>query len=641
MIALFIPELGKFTLILALMLSLLQIIFPLWGAARNMVAYMLVARLAALMQFILVSISFFALAYAFVTNDFSVRYVAENSNTALPWIYRFCAVWGAHEGSLLLWVYLLTVWMAAVSIFSQSLPLVMVARILAILAMIAAGFYLFLLTNSDPFVRLLPNIPLNGRDLNPLLQDPGLVIHPPMLYMGYVGFSVAFAFVMAALMGGQLDSNWARWSRPWTLVAWCFLTYGIAAGSWWAYRELGWGGWWFWDPVENASFLPWLAGTALIHSLVVTEKRNAFKAWTAFLAICCFSLSLLGTFLVRSGVLISVHAFATDPHRGEFLLAFLMLVVGGSLTLYAWRARTLKIELHQFNFFSREAMLLSNNIILFVAMLSILLGTIYPLIMDVLGLAKLSVGYPYFNAIFVPLMIPLFFLMGLAPWTHWKLTHRDLKPQLIKMFLVVVLLALALPWLAGVKIKLMVIVSLSLAFWISFNALAQTLQLKAKKIERRSVSFNQWAMIVAHLGVAITLIGISLSTAYSEQRNLSMEIGDQVRVGPYEIRLTNLSNLIGPNYKAVVASMQLEEDNQVVGMLYPEQRIYNVSHTDKAKTAIKAGLFSDLYIALGTPLEQAAWSVRLYYKPFVRWIWGGGLFMVIGGLLALAGKRRR
>ncbi|HYF97605.1 MAG TPA: heme lyase CcmF/NrfE family subunit, partial [Coxiellaceae bacterium] len=570
--------------------------------------------------------------YAFITNDFSVRYVAENSNSTLPLIYRFCAVWGAHEGSLLLWVYLLTLWMAAVSIFSLHLPLTLIARILAVLSMVAAGFYLFILLTSDPFARLLTDIPLNGRDLNPLLQDPGLVIHPPMLYMGYVGFSVAFAFVIAALMEGKLDATWARWTRPWTLIAWVFLTYGIVAGSWWAYRELGWGGWWFWDPVENASFLPWLAGTALIHSLIVTEKRNAFKAWTAFLAICCFSLSLLGTFLVRSGVLISVHAFATDPHRGEFLLAFLMLVIGCSLALYAWRARSIKTEIHDFNFFSREAMLLSNNIILFVAMLTVLLGTVYPLFMDELGLAKLSVGYPYFNAVFIPLMIPLFFLMGVAPWCHWKHTHADLKQPLIAMFVLVCILAYALPWLAGVQTTFQVTLALSLALWIAFNALIQLL---------KTTHLRQWAMIVAHLGVAVTVVGISLTTAYSQQRNLSMELGDEIAVGPYQFQLVNLTNITGPNYHGVAASIKVIKDHQLLTILYPEQRIYNVSKAVKAKTAIKAGLFSDFYVALGTPLDHAAWSVRIYYKPFVRWIWAGGLMMVLGGILGVWAKRRK
>ena len=632
MLNLFIPELGKFALILALMVSLVQIVFPLWGAHKQIEPYMRLSRLGALIQALLVSISFFCLAYAFISNDFSVRYVAENSNTALPLIYRFCAIWGAHEGSLLLWVYILTLWMAAVSIFSMHLPLSLVARILAVLALVAAGFYVFILLTSDPFSRFLPEIPLNGRDLNPLLQDPGLVIHPPMLYMGYVGFSVAFAFVIAALLEGKLDATWARWARPWTLIAWCFLTYGIVAGSWWAYRELGWGGWWFWDPVENASFLPWLAGTALIHSLIVTEKRNAFKAWTAFLAICCFSLSLLGTFLVRSGILISVHSFASDPHRGEFLLAFLMLVIGGSLALYGWRAKNIKHELHDFDYFSREAFLLSNNIILFVAMLTVLLGTIYPLIIDELGLAKLSVGYPYFNAVFIPLMIPLFFLMGIAPWMHWKKTRVNLKRPLCTMFILVCVLACALPWLARVKMSVMVVLMLALALWVSLNALIQLV---------KNSRLSQWAMVIAHVGVAVTIIGISLSTAYSEQRNLSMEVGDQVAVGPYKFQLMNLANMTGPNYHGVVASIQVEEQGRLVSLLHPEQRIYEVSKSVKAKTDIRAGLFSDLYVALGTPLDKNAWSVRIYYKPFVRWIWGGGILMMLGGIIGVIAKRRR
>ncbi len=641
MMALIIPELGHYALILALAFSIVQIIFPLWGVHQQILPYMRLARITAVGQAVLMSLSFAALAFAFIDNDFSLRYVAENSNSQLPLVYRFCAVWGAHEGSLLLWVYILSLWTAAVSLCSRQLPLEMLARILAVLAMISAGFYLFLLITSDPFTRILGEIPVNGLDLNPLLQDPGLVIHPPMLYMGYVGFSVAFAFVIAALLGGKLDSTWARWARPWTMVAWCFLTYGIVAGSWWAYRELGWGGWWFWDPVENASFLPWLAGTALIHSLIITEKRNAFKAWTAFLAICCFSLSLLGTFLVRSGVLISVHAFAVDPKRGEFLLAFLMLVIGASLALYALRARYLKTTLHYFSLDSREAMLLSNNIILFVAMLTVLLGTLYPLLMDELGLAKISVGYPYFNAVFVPLMIPLFFLMGIGPLCHWQKTQKSLLRHLFKMFVFVSLLATALPWLVGVKMHFMVVVMLALSFWIAFNAFSTSIAYADKRLKLRSLKLNQWAMIVAHLGVAVTIIGITLSLSYSQQRNLSMEVGDQVRVGPYQLQLQALNELQGPNYHGVTAVIGVKESDQWVDVLHPQQRIYTVGKVAKAKTDIRATLFSDLYVALGTPLGKNAWSMRVYYKPFVRWIWAGGLMMMLGGLLSLFNKRLR
>ncbi len=638
MIGYMIPELGHYSLILALALSLIQIFIPMIGASKNRVGYMQCGRYCAFGQTFFIGLSFLALAFAFINNDFSIRYVAENSNSHLPLIYRFCAVWGAHEGSLLLWVLILSFWTTAVSLFSKNLPLTFLSRILSILAIVSTGFYLFLLLTSDPFQRLI-DVPLNGRDLNPLLQDPGLIIHPPMLYMGYVGFSVAFAFAIAALISGELNSLWARWTRPWTLIAWCFLTYGIVAGSWWAYRELGWGGWWFWDPVENASFLPWLSGTALIHCLIVTEKRNAFKAWTAFMAICSFALSLLGTFLVRSGILISVHSFAVDPKRGQFLLAYLMLIVGGSLGVYAWRARTLKTNLIHFSYASRESFLLFNNLILFVAMLTVLLGTLYPLLIDSIGLEKISVGYPYFNAVFIPLTIPLLFLMGIGPQLHWEYTQKSILNNLIRMLIFVAILALFLPLLAHKPFKWIVSLMLLLSFWVAFNALVQWVDIK--KMKFKSLPLSRWAMVLAHIGVAITIIGITLTSSYSEEKNLSMQVGDRVTVGPYQFKLEGLSNLEGPNYQGVIAKVMVYEKNHVMTILYPEQRVYDQGKIAKAKTDISAGIFRDLYVALGIPLEENSWSMRIYYKPFIRWIWGGGILMLLGGLVGALDRRFR
>ena len=626
-----IPELGHYAIILAFCLAIGQAILPLVGVARNNRALMQLSRSAAFGQCFFVGLAFAALAYSFLTNDFSVAYVAENSNTHLPWVYRFCAVWGAHEGSLLLWVFILTLWMSAVSIFSRQLPLDMLARVLAVLAIIAAGFYLFLLTTSDPFVRLLPNFPVDGRDLNPILQDPGLVIHPPMLYMGYVGFSVAFAFAIAALLRGKFDAAWARWTRPWTMVAWCFLTFGIVLGSWWAYRELGWGGFWFWDPVENASLLPWLVGTALIHVLVVAEKRDVFKAWTILLAVCAFSLSLLGTFLVRSGVLISVHAFAVDPKRGLFLLEFLMIVVGASLALYAWRSNKI-VNTGQFNFWSRETLLLSNNLILFIAMVTVLLGTLYPLIIGVLHLGKLSVGAPYFNAVFVPLMIPMLLLMGIAPRLQWHRSSVAIRP-FVYLFAVVLLVSILIPIILGVKERLIVVSGVCLALWVIANSF---LGVRASRF-----SLRQWGMLLAHVGVGVTVIGLLFATTYSQSRNISMKVGDQVSVGDYQFKLTAVNALKGPNYSGAKASVRIQKkDGRLLTVLHPEQRFYPVQETMVAKTAIQANVFRDLYVALGASLGHGAWAVRIYYKPFVRWIWWGGFFMIFGGIFALFAMRR-
>lgn len=637
------PELGHFALVLALCLAITQSVIPMIGAARAHVRWMSLAKSCAYGQLFFIGFAFFVLAYSFVVNDFSIAYVTANSNRYLPGMYRFAAVWGAHEGSLLLWVFILSVWMAAVSFLSRSLPLETVARVLAVLGIISIGFLLFMLLTSDPFTRLLPSVPFNGRSLNPLLQDPGLVGHPPMLYMGYVGFSVAFAFAIAALIEGRLDSAWARWSRPWTIIAWCFLTLGVTLGSWWSYRELGWGGWWAWDPVENASFMPWLAGTALMHSLAVTEKRNVFKAWTVLLAIMAFSLSLIGTFLVRSGVLISVHAFAIDPARGTYILRFLLIVIGGSLVLYAWRARAIKTS-GQFQFWSRETMLLLNNVILIVAMLTVLMGTMYPLFIDALHLGKLSVGPPYFNLVFLPLMVPLFFLMAVAPLFRWRETNVfDVIKRVRLVFVFTIVLTAALLWLFAGSIKPLVFVGLSLSIWI----VAVTIQSLFRhdcdgRLKLKRLSRSQLGMILAHLGVAVCLAGIVLTTAYSQERDVRMKPGDSVVVGGYQFHFWGTRELTGPNYTGVEVGIVVKHLGKSVALLKPQMRTYNVQQTSRPKAAIQIGVFQDLYVVLGEPIgDQGDWSMRIYLKRFVRWIWYGGIVMLLGGLLAISDRRYR
>ncbi|OGO92567.1 MAG: c-type cytochrome biogenesis protein CcmF [Coxiella sp. RIFCSPHIGHO2_12_FULL_44_14] len=619
-----IPELGHYALIVALSLSISQAVLPWWGIVRSQERYLRLAQYTAIAQLLFVGLSFLLLVYAFVSNDFSVAYVANNSNTRLPLIYRLCAIWGAHEGSLLLWVLILCLWSVAVSRWSRPLPLDMLARVLSILAFIGIGFYLFLLTTSNPFARWLPNYPVDGADLNPLLQDPGLVLHPPILYMGYVGFSVVFACAIAALAAGRLNAEWARWSRPWTTLAWCFLTLGIVLGSWWAYRELGWGGWWFWDPVENASFLPWLAGTALLHSLIVTEKRDVFKAWTVLLAITAFSLSLLGTFLVRSGVLISVHAFAVDSARGAFVLRFLTITIGSSLLLYAWRAKHI-VNTGTFDFWSRETMLLVNNLLLLVAMMTVLLGTLYPLIIDAWHLDKVSVGAPYFNTVFIPLMWPLLFLMGWGPLFYWH--HRDpkvlLRQSIILLFMSI-LLALVFSGLWGERFLWSVLVGVTLSLWILFNTIRAGLTGTAP-----------YSMMLAHGGVAVMVMGIVLTTAYSQHRDFQWQVGERAQVGPYQFQLLNVLPIVGPNYTGLRGVVKVSKENHAVTVLYPEQRLFTVTKTTLAKTDIHASLFHDLYVALGTSMGPNTWGVRIYYKPFVRWIWMGGLLMVLGGLVSM------
>jgi cytochrome c-type biogenesis protein CcmF len=630
-----IPEFGHYALVLALCISLVQGVLPLVGAHFGRRDWLVLARPTAQTVFLLLAIAFGILAWSFYSNDFSVLYVAEHSNSQMPVIYRLGAVWGGHEGSLLLWVFLLATWTILVAQLSKALDDFMVARVIGVLGLVTSGLLLFVLTTSNPFERLLPAAQ-DGRSLNPLLQDPGLVFHPPMLYMGYVGFSVAFAFAIASLLSGRLDAAWARWSRPWTTAAWVFLTLGIALGSWWAYYELGWGGWWFWDPVENASFIPWLVGTALLHSLAVTEKRGGFKSWTVLLAITAFSLSLLGTFLVRSGVLTSVHAFATDPRRGIFILIFLSLVVGSSLALYAWRAPKSTMG-GKFNLSSRETFILLGNVFLVVSAGSVLLGTLYPLLIDALHLGKISVGPPYFNSVFVPIMVPLLVLMGIGPWASWK--QSNLLSIIKRLWLagaVALVAGVAIPlimgqftWLAGMGFML--------AFWVIASGCMQIVrQAKAGKPTRSFIG-----MQVAHLGIAVFVIGVTMVGAYQEEKDVRMSAGDTVTVGGYQIQLQGVNPARGPNYQAMRGTFLLSKDGGSQTSLYPEKRSYFSSTMPMTEAAIDAGLTRDIYVSLGEELGDQSWAVRVYYKPFVDWIWGGCLLMALGGVLAMSDKRYR
>ena len=641
-----IPELGQFALVLALTLALAQGTLPLIGAARGNAQWMQLARPAAQGQFVFVAIAFGCLTCSFIQNDFSVLNVASNSNSALPLQYRIAAVWGSHEGSLLLWVLMLTGWTMAVSLFSSHLPDDIVARVLGVLGLVSIGFLSFMLFTSNPFDRLLPAA-MDGRDLNPLLQDFGMVIHPPMLYMGYVGFSVAFAFAIAALLSGRLDATWARWSRPWTTTAWAFLTVGIALGSWWAYYELGWGGWWFWDPVENASFLPWLVGTALIHSLAVTEKRGAFKSWTVLLAIFAFALSLLGTFLVRSGVLTSVHAFATDPKRGIFILIFLAIVIGGSLALFAWRAQRVGMG-GRFEVVSRESLLLTNNVLLTAAAGSVLLGTLYPLFLDALGLGKLSVGPPYFETVFVPLMAPALFLMGVGPIARWKQAAvPELAARLKWAFAVAVVGALAISLIMG-KWAPLASLGLLLALWI-FASSAVTLASRLKQTpgplgaKLRAQSRSYYGMLLAHVGVGVFVVGVTMVKTYEAEKDVKLAIGESVELNGYAFRFDAINDVKGPNYIAARGTIQVTRNGVPLKTLYPEKRIYNVQKNPMTEAAIATGFTGDLYVSLGEPVDDAAkaWVIRVQVKPFVDWIWGGCVLMALGGLLAVFDRRYR
>ncbi len=639
------PELGQFALILSLCFSIALFILPMTGAYLGNSLLMNTGRSLTTGFFLFVAFSFLCLVYSFVQDDFSVKYVASNSNSLLPVYYKVSAVWGGHEGSLLLWILMLAGWTLAVSVFSKSLALDMQARVLSILGFVAVGFLLFILLTSNPFDRILPMPPQEGSDLNPLLQDIGLIIHPPVLYMGYVGFAVSFAFAIAALLTGRLDSAWARWSRPWAIMAWGFLSVGIALGSWWAYYELGWGGWWFWDPVENASFLPWLIGTALIHSLAVTEKRGLFKNWTILLAIFTFSLSLLGTFLVRSGVLTSVHAFANDPERGVFILGFLFVVVGSSLTLYALRAPVVKSSTG-FSWLSRETLLLGNNILLCVVMVTVLLGTLYPLIADALSLGKISVGPPYFNMFFLPLMGILCLLMALGPVSNWKRTSaKQLWQLLSKPWMISVIIGAVFPLLYGKRYEVLAAIGVFVASWIVTGLVADLIyrlrHSESLVLGLKKLSLSYFAMVIAHAGIAVTLIGICLTSIYSEHRDLRMDVGQKVQLLDYEFELTKLSKLQGPNYTADQADITVYYKGEFLEYMYPQKRRYMASGNIMTEVALDAGFFRDLYVAMGEPLNETAWAMRVYVKPVVRWIWLGALMMALGAVLAVADKRYR
>ena len=639
-----IPEIGHFSLILALLVSLVLGSFPIIGAARGNTVWMGLAKPLAGVQFFLIAFAFLCLVYAFAFMDYSVLYVANNSNSKLPLQFRIAAVWGGHEGSLLLWALILSIWTVAVSLFSKRIPDDMRARILGVMGLISVGFLLFMLMVSNPFERLIPAA-LDGRDLNPLLQDPGMIFHPPMLYMGYVGFSVAFAFSIAALLGGQLDAAWARWSRPWTILAWIFLTVGIMAGSNWAYYELGWGGWWFWDAVENASFMPWLVGTALIHSLAVTEKRGSFKAWTVLLAICAFSLSLLGTFLVRSGVLTSVHAFATDPRRGIFILAFLVIVIGGSLLLFAWRASTVGRG-GKFDVVSRESFLLANNVLLAVAALSVLLGTLYPLFLDALNLGKISVGPPYFDAVFAPLMAPAIFLMGVGPIARWKeAALPELAKRLRWAFGISIATAVILPLMLG-NFTPMIGLGLFLAFWV-FASTAELVYQRLGKSDLplmgriKANSRSWWGMVIAHLGVAVFVLGVTIVKGFESEIAVKMLPGDVAHLAGYDFTFDGVVDSQGPNYEVSRGQIHVTKNSVLRTILEPEKRLYTVTNMPMTEAGISPHLIHDLYASLGEPLDGGAWSVRIYHKPMVEWVWFGCLMMAFGGFLALADKRYR
>jgi len=642
-----IPSIGELALIIAFILAIMQGTLPLIGVWKNKKSLISLAVPTARAQSALVALAFFILGYSFYVNDFSMLYVAATSNSQLPTIYRLAAVWGGHEGSMLLWVTILAVWTVAVTMFAKNLPDSFRIRLIAVMGLVSVGFLAFILFTSNPFDRLIPAA-LDGRDLNPLLQDPGMVFHPPVLYMGYVGFSVAFAFAIAALLDGSLDNAWARWTRPWTTVAWAFLTLGIAFGSKWAYYELGWGGWWFWDAVENASFMPWLVGTALIHSLAVTEKRGAFKVWTVLLSICAFSLSLLGTFLVRSGVLTSVHAFATDPSRGLFILLYLVIVIGGALLLFAIRAPSVGLG-EKFDVVSRESFLLANNVVLAAAAGSVLLGTMYPLLIDAIGGGKISVGPPYFDAVFAAIMSPGIFLMGLGPLAKWKKASMPEIGARLKLAAVIsVVSAILVPSVMG-KLTLMLAVGVFMGVWV----LSTTLILLQNRINTRLTASSTllenlkgiplafYGMLVAHFGIGVFILGVTLVKGYETEQDVRMEINDVAKVDDLAFVFKGTKEVKGPNYIASLGTFIINSGDKTIGTLYPEKRFYPVQGATMTEADIDPGVFKDLYVSLGEPLENGAWSVRIYIKPFVQWIWAGCIIMALGGLLALSDRRYR
>ena len=640
-----IAELGNYALALSLAIAVLLAIFPLWGAEKGNVQFMALARPMTYGLFLILSVSFGALFYVFAINDFSVQYVVNNSNTTLPIYYRLSAVWGSHEGSLLLWIWLLSLWSAAVALFSKRLPQEAVARVLGIMGIISIGFLLFVLFTSNPFTRTFPDFPVDGKELNPLLQDIGLIFHPPLLYMGYVGFSVAFAFSIASLMTGKLDTAWARWSRPWTMAAWVFLTLGIVLGSWWAYYELGWGGWWFWDPVENASFMPWLAGTALLHSLAVTEKRGSFKAWTVLLAILAFSLCLLGTFLVRSGILVSVHAFASDPTRGLYVLAYLIVVIGGSLTLYAYKGSQIRSR-DNAERYSRESLLLLNNILLMTALCVVLLGTLLPLVHKQLGLGSISIGAPFFDQMFLIIMTPFALLLGIGPLVKWRRDQFSaIRTPVIASVIIMLIAGFALPYLLQDKLTVSAVLGTMMTVIIVLLSLYEMHQRATYRDTFwrgiTKLSRSHWGMILAHLGVAMTVWGIAFSQNYSIERDVRMNVGDTVQIAGYDFTFKGISDANGPNYVGGKAQIDISRDRKHETTLYAEKRLYTVSKMPMTEAAIEWGFSRDLYAALGEKLDNNAWALRLYYKPFIRWIWLGGLFMALGGVLCMFDRRYR
>ncbi len=642
-----IAELGNVTLVIALVLSILLAIYPLWGAQTNNPTLMSLARPLAIGLFVFTLIAYIALTHSFMVDDFSLSYVAQNSNSKLPIYYKITAVWGGHEGSFLLWVLIFAIWTVAVALFSNGIPEKMLARVLSVLGMVSISFYLFMLITSNPFDSMLPFFPVDGRDLNPLLQDFGMIIHPPMLYMGYVGFSVAFAFAIAALIGGQLDSTWARWSRPWTIAAWAFLTLGLALGSWWAYYELGWGGWWFWDPVENAAFMPWLAGTALMHSLAVTEKRKVFKSWTVLLAIAAFSLSLLGTFLVRSGVLVSVHSFASDPARGLFILGLLVVVIGGSLLLYALRASQLK-SVGRYDLFSREMMLMGNNVLLCAATVVVLLGTLFPLVHKEIGLGSISIGAPFFNQMFTLLVVPFVFFLGVGPLTRWK----KQKPSALKHQL---LLAFFLAFSAGVVVifsydeySQLALLGITMSFWILVATVLEVRQRVASPLKDettyqtlKKLTPSHWGMVFGHVGFAVCLIGITLVSNYEKEMDVRVKIGQTLQMADYDIKFIGVESIKGPNYTADRGIFDIYKHGKLINHLEPEKRFYTVQQMPMTEAGIHTTLTRDLFIAMGEPLNGGDWAIQLYYKPFVVWIWGGAFIMSIGAVFSISDKRYR
>ena len=642
-----VAELGHFTLILALTIALIQAFFPLVGAQQGNNAWIALAQPTALFQFLLVAISFGCLTQLYVTSDFSVVNVVKNSNTAMPMLYKISGVWGNHEGSLLLWVLILAIFGASVAAFGNNLPPEFRARALSVQSMIAIGFYTFILFTSNPFERVFPP-PMNGRDLNPLLQDPGLAFHPPMLYLGYVGFSMAFSFAIAALIEGRVDAAWARWVRPWTLAAWLFLTSGIALGSWWAYYELGWGGWWYWDPVENASFMPWLAGTALLHSATVVEKRDSLKGWTILLAIITFSLSLLGTFLVRSGVLTSVHTFATDPTRGIFILGLLIIVIGGSLALFAWRGPKLA-NTGFFQPISREGALLFNNLVMITAAAAVLLGTLYPLFLDAIGGGKVSVGPPFFNAVFIPIMIPMIVAMAVGPFLHWKRGDLATAFSRLKTAFILALVATIVTWIWQNDGPIVATLAIGLATWLGIGTITELLvklrifQSPAGIWDRlKRLPRHNWGMSLGHFGLALAIAGMAGAGGWTKESIQTMRPGETVTVSGYNFNFKGAEKLQGPNYTSIVGKFVVAREGKEVAHIFAEKRTYLVTGMLTTEAGIHTMLSGDLYAVIGDAEgSKGAFVTRLYFNPLVVWMWIGCLVMVFGALLSLTDHRYR